>query len=603
MLKKISIARKRKKQNNSALRLLLTKPGCAAVILLVMALLFAFPAPAQNPSLDYTSFRSIPILHEGRVKPLDSYARARLKQISGTDRHADIWLAETLFDPASAIQKPVFLIASADIRSRLGLEQNRKYFTLPEVQAGVEKPEILSILKTDPENLSAEQRQILTLGENIVIFNQMLRSFSHILPLDIPGQKEPLSYLQLTRQNPRLLRNVKNLIDKKGIDIGRYSESEKELAQLAFVLQQIRAGGEANNELKVIATNGTWLSPWESNAAIPLSRWAEAAKAYRDQDPAAWNNAIEKIIESAGPHKNFRLEILYNTYKPFHAALLLYALAFVLFLLPGSRQLWIERTSLLLGLCAHGCGILARILILARPPVGTLYEAILFVSFICALFGLGRKSPAAHLSGLSASILLLTIAPAFLQNGDSMEMLVAVLNTNFWLSTHVLCITIGYALSIITACIAHIYLLAHASDKPEPLLSVLKNNIYIFSVAALLLTAVGTALGGIWADQSWGRFWGWDPKENGALLIVLWLIWLHHGRLSHKITPVAFAAGMAFINVVVALAWFGVNLLSVGLHSYGFTSGIAWGLGLFCAAETAIIGWLWLTIHRRHHAA
>jgi ABC-type transport system involved in cytochrome c biogenesis permease subunit len=127
----------------------------------------------------------------------------------------------------------------------------------------------------------------------------------------------------------------------------------------------------------------------------------------------------------------------------------------------------------------------------------------------------------------------------------------------------------------------HLYLL-----KPSDALRHLLMPITLF---ALLFTAVGTLLGGIWADQSWGRFWGWDPKENGALLIVLWLIWIIHGRISHHFTLTGFAAALGLTNIMVALTWFGVNLLGVGLHSYGFISGVAYGLIAFCTAQTIII--------------
>jgi ABC-type transport system involved in cytochrome c biogenesis permease subunit len=184
----------------------------------------------------------------------------------------------------------------------------------------------------------------------------------------------------------------------------------------------------------------------------------------------------------------------------------------------------------------------------------------------------------------------------FAPEGDSLETLVAVLNTSFWLGTHVLCITAGYGLCLLTAGAAHLWLFRRGGD------GALFRLMHRLSLAALLLTATGTALGGIWADQSWGRFWGWDPKENGALLIVLWLAWLQHGRVGALMSETAYASGMAALAVVVALSWFGVNLLGVGLHSYGFTSGIASGLAAFCAAELLAIGWLW---HRRarHEAA
>ena len=100
-----------------------------------------------------------------------------------------------------------------------------------------------------------------------------------------------------------------------------------------------------------------------------------------------------------------------------------------------------------------------------------------------------------------------------------------------------------------------------------------------------LYRLTGTILGGIWADQSWGRFWGWDPKENGALLIVMWQIMMLHLRITGLVKPMGFALGMILNNIVVILAWFGVNLLNVGLHSYGFASGIAINISLFISFE------------------
>ena len=163
-----------------------------------------------------------------------------------------------------------------------------------------------------------------------------------------------------------------------------------------------------------------------------------------------------------------------------------------------------------------------------------------------------------------------------------------MLNTNFWLTTHVLCITAGYGVCILAAGLAHTALYVHGFKNNVALWEKLQKTAYRLSIAALLLTAIGTTLGGIWADQSWGRFWGWDPKENGALLIVLWLIWAQHGRIAKKLNPPSFMAMIAALNIIVALSWFGVNLLNVGLHSYGFTSGLLSGLIIFCCAETIL---------------
>jgi ABC-type transport system involved in cytochrome c biogenesis permease subunit len=182
------------------------------------------------------------------------------------------------------------------------------------------------------------------------------------------------------------------------------------------------------------------------------------------------------------------------------------------------------------------------------------------------------------------SAFLLFVSRGFIQ-GDSLNVLAAVLNTNFWLSTHVTTIIVGYGFCVMAAVVAHALLI---NDRLP-----IKSLALPLSLAALLFTSVGTLLGGIWADQSWGRFWGWDPKENGALLIILWLAWIMHGRISGHFQNRAFYAMLALTNITVAVTWFGVNLLGIGLHSYGFISGIAWGLCLFIVAQLAVVAVLY----------
>jgi ABC-type transport system involved in cytochrome c biogenesis permease subunit len=216
-----------------------------------------------------------------------------------------------------------------------------------------------------------------------------------------------------------------------------------------------------------------------------------------------------------------------------------------------------------------------------------LYESILFVSLILAGSGfiLSKYNKIAPIiSYFSAGLLLLL---SFYIKGDAGEfaLLEAVLNTNFWLSTHVICISIGYGWCLLLAVLSHIDLWSK-----KKILSI--SQIRSMVIIALIFTIIGTLLGGLWADQSWGRFWGWDPKENGALLIVLWLVWLVHARLSSHLSHIMYLAGMAFLSVIVAISWFGVNLLSVGLHSYGFIEGISMGLSIFCISEITIISFL-----------
>jgi len=174
-------------------------------------------------------------------------------------------------------------------------------------------------------------------------------------------------------------------------------------------------------------------------------------------------------------------------------------------------------------------------------------------------------------------------------------MLVAVLDTNFWLAVHVITISIGYGCALVTSAMAHLFLYQKAfknslGDQQ------FKKQIHYCSLFSLFFVIIGTMLGGIWADQSWGRFWGWDPKENGALLICLWLLWAVHGKLAGVLKDTSYMVLISLTSVIVILAWFGVNLLSVGLHSYGFTENIAFNILVFVMAEILIIGFLLLKL-------
>ena len=238
----------------------------------------------------------------------------------------------------------------------------------------------------------------------------------------------------------------------------------------------------------------------------------------------------------------------------------------------------------------HASGIILRMIIMSRPPVSTLYESIIFVGFIIILVSLifeyFRKDTLPLFLGLIGAIVLHFIGFKYANDGDTLGVLVAVLNSNFWLSIHVTTITFGYGVSLVAGLMAHAYLLQAAiNPKNKNRLNKIFKNLYILTFIALFFTLLGTILGGIWADQSWGRFWGWDPKENGALLIVMWHLLVLHLRISGLVKSLGYAFVMSFINIIVGIAWFGVNLLSVGLHSYGFTDSIATNLLIFIIIE------------------
>jgi len=184
----------------------------------------------------------------------------------------------------------------------------------------------------------------------------------------------------------------------------------------------------------------------------------------------------------------------------------------------------------------------------------------------------------------------LVIAHHLSMSGDTMEMMQAVLDSNFWLATHVITITIGYSSVFLAGALAHVYLIGSAFGKiTKSSQKSLMQMVYGVTCFALLFSFVGTVLGGIWADQSWGRFWGWDPKENGALMIVLWLSVALHARFAGLIRERGFMVAAVFANIVTAFAWFGVNMLGVGLHSYGFMDKAAVWLSAFCFSQFLVM--------------
>jgi cytochrome c biogenesis factor len=176
-------------------------------------------------------------------------------------------------------------------------------------------------------------------------------------------------------------------------------------------------------------------------------------------------------------------------------------------------------------------------------------------------------------------------------DGDSLEMLRAVLDTNVWLATHVVMVTLGYSSVALAGFLGIIYILRglFTTSFNETTASSLGRMMYGVTCFATLFSFVGTILGGIWADQSWGRFWGWDPKENGALLIVLWNAIILHARWGGFVRERGLAVMSVFGNVVVSLSWFGVNMLGVGLHSYGFMDQAFGTLMIFITMQLVVM--------------
>jgi ABC-type transport system involved in cytochrome c biogenesis permease subunit len=396
-----------------------------------------------------------------------------------------------------------------------------------------------------------------------------------------------------------------------------------------------------------------------------FAHWREMIKAYADDDVAGFNTAAReyrRLLESVTPEElappesgtvvsldKADFEAYFNRAAAFNWASWIYVLAFVLVAcswLGWTRPLnraafWVIAVTFVL----HTLALAGRIYISGRPPVTNLYSSAVFIGWAGVLFGLGLE--AVYRMGIGnvvaavTGFLTLRIAHGLAMDGDTFHVLEAVLDTQFWLATHVVCVTLGYAATYVAAVLGTVYLLG--TNWAERLLGVVllaAVSAYLFydgttsgdfafitlgAMATLLggiilatlimrlnpgpgfestvtrmnygvlcfalfFSFVGTVLGGLWADDSWGRFWGWDPKENGALIIVLWNALVLHARWDGMVKSRGLAVLTVLGGIVVSWSWFGVNELGIGLHSYGFTEGRLAKLFWACFAMLAIAG-------------
>ena len=334
--------------------------------------------------------------------------------------------------------------------------------------------------------------------------------------------------------------------------------------------------------------------------------------------------AIRDQAEKRGELQHVDLEVAYHKADHFTNALIWYLLGFLVafagLLAPKtSWARWSARigwVALILALGYNTWGIIVRCVINDRPPIATLYETIIFIAGCCALVGLfierfTRQGIGLVVTGFAGALgMFLSNRFMALDGQDTMPTLEAVLITNFWLATHVTCINIGYAGALLGSMVSMVYVLFRLFARGEKVVEfrrLLTRVAYGIICFGLLFSLVGTVLGGIWANDSWGRFWGWDPKENGALMIVLMGLIILHARLGGYIRETGLHGLSLVLGAVTLFSWFGVNQLSIGLHSYGFTAGISLalniGYSIKAAFALACVGFWWQERRARAAAA
>ncbi len=528
----------------------------------------------QPDSLD--SLHTLAVQLDGRKKPLDTVAKETVAQIHGattyqqadgtTEDYFRTYL-EMWFNTRNWNEEQFVLVSYRPLKEAVGLDVEQKYFTFKELMTNRLLAAMVRQaheLELQDQDLSRDQREALTLESRLntlfaSVGNNQLPIVPH--PEDIKGKWVGLNDAQQLYP-PETIAPV--------------------LAQFAMIQQGVLSGGMMH--LPMLGGVADQLK----SGLRQLSSGIYPTDAVLDR------------------------EVHFNHFHPFAKAWWLYAIAFVVML----SSFWIKPWDLYwsaIGLFTAGIGVqtygfFLRMQIAGRPPVTNMYESVVWVGFgiaaIALLFELISRNRYYLLAAAPLSVMCLILAdslPAVLD--PTISPLVPVLRDNFWLSIHVPTIALSYASFALAMGLGHVaignYLFTPNAKQRLKMLA--KLNYRILQVGVLLLTS-GIILGGIWAHFSWGRFWGWDPKETWALIALLCYLAPLHGRLVGWIGDFGIhVASIVSFNAVL-MAWYGVNfVLGTGLHSYGFgTGGSEWliagvvGVDLLVVLITAIRhqGWL-----------
>lgn len=336
-----------------------------------------------------------------------------------------------------------------------------------------------------------------------------------------------------------------------------------------------------------------------------ITRYADFSMAWREGKNDECSRLSSAIAASLkGPWTvRAESEASFGRLQPFYWLLIAYVVVVLMVLVSwvtGSESLrvWGYRL-LLLFFILHTAALGYRMWLHGRPPVTNLYSTGIFVAWGAVGMGIllervWKNGIGAVATGITGFVSLIVAHNLGLSGEDNLESVRAVLDTNFWLATHVTIVTLGYAATFVAGLLGALHLTLRAFKKDYNWGDSVARAAYGILAFAVMASFIGTMLGGIWADQSWGRFWGWDPKENGAILIVLWCALCLHARWGGLVRREGLMQLLVFGNMVTAWSWFGTNLLGVGLHSYGFTeSGFFW-LMIFWATQLALIALGWL---------
>lgn len=576
--------------------------------------------PEKNKTdFDLASFSHLPTLVNGRVKPLDSVARNTLIVLQGRQRVTAAdgrtispteWMLDAMLRPAIADEQKVFEIVNGEVLALFKLKPEdgaaKKRFSLNQLRSGFDELTRQARLASQSEGRARTvfQKAVLQLHSNLDLYQRLRFS------IQFPDTNDLLTELQSFAD--RLPAGLQAIQDK---DAGRsFDKAARDgiledaskfqfLDETALIHPIPPADGAHADDWRTV---GGSLRECFQGAQIPPDTWAYAglARTWLSQDAKQFNEIVrvyrEQLDKSQpGIMRKCDIEALFNRSQPFYVSALIYVISFLcavfswLFL---PKEL--AKTAfffICVAFVLSTTGIFARMWLEGRPPVTNLYSSALFVGWVavtlCVFVEYFFKNSLGSMAAGIIGACTLVIAHYLSLGGDTMEMMRAVLDSNFWLATHVVTISIGYGASFLAGIYALIYIsfgvFTRALDQKTA--NTLTGIVYGVVCFATFFSLVGTVLGGIWADQSWGRFWGWDPKENGALIIVIWNAIILHARWGGLVRQKGIMALAVFGNIVTAWSWFGTNMLGVGLHSYGFNDRGAVVLTLFMLSQVFFI--------------
>jgi ABC-type transport system involved in cytochrome c biogenesis permease subunit len=545
----------------------------------------------------------LPVLEGGRIKPLESVARAHLlifhgKQSVRTDAgrvSAMEWLTEVLFNREAAKGMRVFRIDDPDIISMFGVEPGTKnQFSYRELEPYLARiQEQARLVDPDSKQRSPYERSIIRLFNNLIQYQMLTQT---VYPLEI-ADRVPSYYQGLVSslsQSPESMQPGGGMSPQMGM-LRIHMRQLESMAQSPLFLVH---GGEQ------WVTPGDWLRssiPETGALAEPLRIIAEMAQARQSGDAESFREAGMRLASLTPDPADARpgMEFYFKQSQPFIVALGLYVLVALLVFLGWlfSPALFLGPAFgiLLAGLGVHTFGLILRVFITGYAPVTNLYSSAVFTGWVAVVlsvfFERSQKQGIGSLAAAVVGFLSLLVAHHLSSSGDTMEKMRAVLNSNFWLTTHVITIIMGYGATFLAGFLGLIYIIYGWMRRglSHDMQQSFHRMIFGAVCFSLLFSFIGTVLGGIWADQSWGRFWGWDPKENGALMLVLWTVLVIHALRCGMIRTRGLVNLAIGGNIITAWSWFGTNMLGVGLHSYGFMDSAFFWLVLFWISQLLFI--------------